>query len=87
MSVTIIFGDRFKIIVGNTKSGERTISFYSNRKAGFGYDSQNYIYNQPLDKSVPQTKTKGNKEFSGEANELFHSVKSKEQREKKGFIM
>ncbi|MCD6653449.1 MAG: hypothetical protein LT067_01605, partial [Sulfurovum sp.] len=42
------FGDRFKIIIGDKKNGERTISFYSNRKAGFGNDSQNYIYNQPF---------------------------------------
>lgn len=48
-------GDIFRVIVGNKKDGERIVSFYSNRKAGLGNDSQHYIYNQPLDaKSVQQ---------------------------------
>jgi len=47
---------RFRVIVGDKKNGERTISFFSNRKAGFGNNSQNYIYNQPLHETIiPQT--------------------------------
>ena len=43
---------RFRVIIGDKKKGERTISFFSNRKAGSGNDSQNYIYNQPLHKEI-----------------------------------
>lgn len=53
------FGDRFRIIIGGKANRERTISFYSNRKAGFGNDSQNYIYNQPLDRKEEVYATKG----------------------------
>jgi len=39
---------RFRVIIGDKKNGERVISFFSNRKAGRGNDSHDYIYNQPL---------------------------------------
>ncbi len=55
------FGDRFRIIIGDDNKRERVITFYSNRKAGFGNDSQNYIYNQPSNETLSPQNLEDNK--------------------------
>ncbi|MGG7047970.1 MULTISPECIES: LPD23 domain-containing protein, partial [unclassified Campylobacter] len=57
---------RFRIIVGNNKNNERVISFYSNRKAGLNYNSQNYDDNLPKKEILEQNSLKFNKDSERE---------------------
>ncbi|MGG7073205.1 DEAD/DEAH box helicase family protein [Campylobacter sp. 9BO] len=57
---------RFRIIVGKNKNNERVISFYSNRKAGLNYNSQNYDDNLPKKEILEQNSLKFNKDSERE---------------------
>ncbi len=51
-------GVRFRVIIGESKGVEKTISFYSNRKAGIGNDSLTYNYTNSSNDIIPQSSEK-----------------------------
>lgn len=65
-------GTRFRAVVGDMKNGERTISFFSDRKAGFGNDSRNYSFNQPSNGIISQN-IKGSYSIDSKLIKIFET--------------